>query len=431
MDTKGRVPPSLLRVAEGYASRLHLFCISITILASLVLYSPRLQAQPKPVSVCHNIGDGTVGKLHITPTELLLHMAHGDHILGPERCDGFDNDCDGEIDECESDGSGCADTCEAAVCGDGVVVGTEECDDGDANSDTEPDACRTDCRLPYCGDGVADSTDECDLEVQHQNTMPSRLVQVPDGRYFVTDPQAGSVFIFDESLVLTGEIAGFNVPLGIAYNSLDGQIYVGEEGSDTIKIISTAGESTGTIADGAIGRPADLDFDSTGNLYVVDADSRIIKVYDAYGAFALEIGSDILTYPISVAVADLNVGKGEEVFVGDLVSGTIEVFSTEGTHDRSLGSKASTYSTVWEARFVRIHSIKPDPETGSIYIVDSYQNKIQILDALDGNYMESFGEFGTDPGELNMPLDVCINSAREAIVANSGNHCLEVGYVIP
>lgn len=49
-----------------------------------------------------------------------------------------------------------------AACGNGVVEGVEECDDGDANSDTEPDACRTNCRLPWCGDGVVDSGEECD-----------------------------------------------------------------------------------------------------------------------------------------------------------------------------------------------------------------------------------------------------------------------------
>ncbi len=49
-----------------------------------------------------------------------------------------------------------------AFCGDGVVGGGEECDDGVANSDTDADACRIDCSLPFCGDGVSDSGEECD-----------------------------------------------------------------------------------------------------------------------------------------------------------------------------------------------------------------------------------------------------------------------------
>jgi len=48
------------------------------------------------------------------------------------------------------------------VCGDGKVMGPEECDDGEANSDSLPDACRSDCMKPSCGDGVTDSAEACD-----------------------------------------------------------------------------------------------------------------------------------------------------------------------------------------------------------------------------------------------------------------------------
>ncbi|MDQ3036567.1 MAG: lamin tail domain-containing protein [Myxococcota bacterium] len=49
-----------------------------------------------------------------------------------------------------------------ATCGDGVIGGDEECDDGAANSDTEIDACRTDCTLADCGDDVTDTGEICD-----------------------------------------------------------------------------------------------------------------------------------------------------------------------------------------------------------------------------------------------------------------------------
>ncbi len=47
-------------------------------------------------------------------------------------------------------------------CGNGVVEGGEECDDGVDNSDTEPDACRTSCLAPSCGDAVVDGGEACD-----------------------------------------------------------------------------------------------------------------------------------------------------------------------------------------------------------------------------------------------------------------------------
>jgi len=51
------------------------------------------------------------------------------------------------------------------VCGDGIIAGEEECDDGlDGNSDTTPNACRTDCKNPVCHDGVTDNqfNEQCD-----------------------------------------------------------------------------------------------------------------------------------------------------------------------------------------------------------------------------------------------------------------------------
>ncbi|MFH2005871.1 MAG: DUF4215 domain-containing protein [bacterium] len=48
------------------------------------------------------------------------------------------------------------------TCGDFLVEGEEECDNGTANNDVLPDACRLSCVLPRCGDMVVDTGEECD-----------------------------------------------------------------------------------------------------------------------------------------------------------------------------------------------------------------------------------------------------------------------------
>jgi cysteine-rich repeat protein/predicted outer membrane repeat protein len=78
----------------------------------------------------------------------------GDGIVGgTEACD------DGNADNSD----GCLTTCQPATCGDGFLqVDVEDCDDGANNSDSVPGACRTTCKLAGCGDGVKDSNEACD-----------------------------------------------------------------------------------------------------------------------------------------------------------------------------------------------------------------------------------------------------------------------------
>jgi len=79
------------------------------------------------------------------------------------------------------------------LCGNGKVEGSEECDNGQNNSDLAPNACRTDCRLPFCGDDVTDNGEECDAGLNNSDQVPDacrrdcRQAHCGDG---VVDPGA-------------------------------------------------------------------------------------------------------------------------------------------------------------------------------------------------------------------------------------------------
>lgn len=70
-------------------------------------------------------------------------------------------------------------------CGNGVLEGLEECDDGGDNSDTRADACRSNCRLPACGDGVVDANESCDEGPGNSDVVPDAC------RLSCADPSCG------------------------------------------------------------------------------------------------------------------------------------------------------------------------------------------------------------------------------------------------
>src|SRR5215470_7079432 len=93
----------------------------------------------------------------------------GDGIVsGDEECD------DGNTD----DGDGCAADCHLEVCGNGIVDPGEECDGDDTAGEF---ACRDDCTYAYCGNGKLDDGEECDEGEDTATCVDCRYVVCGDG----------------------------------------------------------------------------------------------------------------------------------------------------------------------------------------------------------------------------------------------------------
>lgn len=113
-------------------------------------------------------------------------------VDGTEECDdgnenpldGCQNDCkkplcgDGIVqkgEECDDKNAvnddACTVTCARPRCGDGIVQKGEACDSGLSNANAK-DACRTTCVKPVCGDGILDGGEECDNGGQNADAVP-------------------------------------------------------------------------------------------------------------------------------------------------------------------------------------------------------------------------------------------------------------------
>ena len=137
---------------------------------------------------------------------------------------------------------------------------------------------------------IAGSVLGADLSVLHANQVPTRLARGPGGKIYVTDPQAGAVFIYDSDLNAIGELKNLNLPLGIAVG-VDGTMYVGCRGTHAVQVYDANGDFIMNIGEDELSMPSDIALDLHGNLYVADSAAHCIRLYNMSGGHLGDIGS--------------------------------------------------------------------------------------------------------------------------------------------
>ncbi len=267
--------------------------------------------------------------------------------------------------------------------------------------------------------------------LRHLNHSPTRLAEGPDGRIYVTDARAGSVFVYSSDLELEGELANLDRPLGVVVDAR-GTIIVGSDGRDSVEAYAVDGRLTTTVFEEEGAMPNDLALDDEGNLYVVDSRSDMVRVFTSSGEWSHDIGTSgegdgELDFPSAVAIGKRRglFGSQQELFVADLGNARVQVFDLDGTWLRGFGEPIEAFSTDWVGRFGKLQSLAVD-DAGRLHALDTYTSKVQVLDPEAGEYVDSYGEFGTGEGQLNLPLDLLITTDGRVIVTNSENHRVEV-----
>ncbi|GAB4321969.1 MAG: hypothetical protein Kow0059_16880 [Candidatus Sumerlaeia bacterium] len=255
--------------------------------------------------------------------------------------------------------------------------------------------------------------------VSHSNAQPARVAVDDAGRIYVSDPAAGSVFVYDGTLGALGEIGGLDLPLGVAADSARNRLYVGDDERDRIEVFDLDGAFIETIAAGEVQMPNDLALDSAGNVYVADSLGNVVRVYSPDGAWLRNIGVGIVSFPASVVVS------GSELYVADQINFKIRVFSLTGSQLRSFGAKIPGFGAFSPGSFVKLQSLAVD-NYGYVHAGDCYMNNVQMLHPSTGAYKTVYGSYGTDPGGLNLPLDLAFVQEGVMVVANTRNHRVEL-----
>lgn len=208
----------------------------------------------------------------------------------------------------------------------------------------------------------------------------------PDGRIFVADTHYHRVMIYSREGTLLGQFGElgngpgqFQLPTDVAFDA-EGFIYVSEyQGNDRItkwspdlKYILAMGEEE---IDGVrLRRPAGIDVDRDGVIWVADAcnhrivafdrDGRLVKVF---GQFGKEVGN--LDYPY-----DLDLSPDDRlIMVCEYGSNRLQWFRKDGTFVKAWGANGREPGQLWAP-----WGATYGPE-GRVYVVDSLNSRVQAI----------------------------------------------------
>jgi len=255
------------------------------------------------------------------------------------------------------------------------------------------------------------------------------------GDYYVTDAKVGSVFIYDSNLVLIQELKGLAAPLGIAVNS-SGHILVGNDKRNNVEVYNPDnGELLAKFGESELETPSSIMLDSQDNVYVTDAGSNTIYVYDHTYKLITNIGEpgkDVhqLRSPSNAVLS----ADESDIFVLDRLNKRIQVYTQEGNWLRSItfagtdGEGCSWFTGICDVPgappFTRLQAMDIDA-AGRLHVLDIFHAAINIMDPQTGEFLGSYGSYGVNDGQLKSPIGLLVDGSR-SLVTDGCKNTIEV-----
>lgn len=242
-----------------------------------------------------------------------------------------------------------------------------------------------------------------------------------NNKFYVTDAKNGRVVVFkdDGSPLFDFKGGGVHSPLGskliypygIAINSR-GEVYVADVTAGKVIIFSESGQALRllTLLPGRrfVAKPLVLTFDSENNLYVAEAKTGKVYVYDARDKLRAIVGDGKLSYPNGIAVKN-----NGDIYVSDSNRQRILVYNQFGVLrrkiDRGRGDKTFLPRGLAFDR------------DGHLLVADTLNS--QIIEFNDnGREISKWGNPGTALDQLNFPNGIAFSPDGKLYVVDRGNN---------
>lgn len=170
-----------------------------------------------------------------------------------------------------------------------------------------------------------------------------------------------------------------------------------------------------------LGEVVDIAVDSQDNVYLFSRNDYPVMVFDPDGALIQRWGEGFFMRPHGITIDSDGI-----LNCVDDVGHWIGRFTQQGELIESIGTRGKGADYQSGAPFNLPTKVAFDQKTGAIYIADGYGNARIHKFSPEGTHLFSWGEYGSDPGQFNLPHSVCTDGEGRVYVADRENHRVQV-----
>jgi hypothetical protein len=262
-------------------------------------------------------------------------------------------------------------------------------------------------------------------------STPVRLAADQFGNIYVADPRGGGILKFNSAGKPLGTIAATGDVLGIAI-AQNGDLLVSQ--GAFVSVFDTA-SGLKRSQFGSFLKANGIAVDAGGFIYVADSLNNCVQVFNpayapagvaaaASGMPANSFGSRGIAPGQFLQPSGISFERvSGQLAVADTLNGRVQFFTTSGVYQSSLGSFGFGPLRFSSPQGVAFEYSRDGRTLSRIYVVDSYQSNIQVIDAASAAFLRNIGSYGTASGKLVLPSDLLYDQfdpARNRLIVANG-----------
>ncbi len=207
-------------------------------------------------------------------------------------------------------------------------------------------------------------------------------------------------------------------PRGVFVDQARGEVYVADTMNDLVAVYDRDGAPLFAFGyNGEFREPLKAVVDGRGRIYVLAGIGRKLSVFSYRGEYLYPFPfAGVEGKPVPTAITADAEGN---IYIADATSGRVLVYDSDHRLLRRFGSGRDG-----EGRFQAVQAIAIDRQ-GQIYVADAQAMPVQIF-SREGRFLRGWGEHTAGPQNFSLPSGVAIDSEGRVIVVDMIRQVLSV-----